>query len=328
MKTVPANKLYQTMNEWGKQRHPFVFLVDAFAENGWISTWEEAAPELLWQTARSENAGFSSPPPQLRKWEITPVAPATYQKGFDQVMQHIRRGDTFLLNYTQPTQVDCNLDLHQLFQLSQARYKVHLRGEFTCFSPETFVKIDNGIIAAYPMKGTAEVSAGSPNDAEQQLLADGKELAEHHTIVDLIRNDLSQVASQVTVKKFRYTERLRTNRQELIQVSSEITGQLGDGWPAQLGDIFSRLLPAGSVTGAPKPKTTEIIRQAEKYERGWYTGVFGLFDGQTLDSTVLIRFVENNQGKLRFKSGGGITFQSNCEQEYAEMIKKVYVPVA
>lgn len=76
-----------------------------------------------------------------------------------------------------------------------------------------------------------------------------------------------------------------------------------------------------------RKKTLEIIEEAESYERGYYTGIFGIFDGKDLDSAVMIRFIENINGNLYFKSGGGITFMSNPEQEYQELIDKVYVPI-
>jgi para-aminobenzoate synthetase component 1 len=87
------------------------------------------------------------------------------------------------------------------------------------------------------------------------------------------------------------------------------------------------MIPAGSISGAPKPKTLEIISKVENYNRGYYTGVFGYFDGKNLDSCVIIRYIENDNGQLVYKSGGGITFMSNAENEYDEMLKKVYVPI-
>ena len=87
------------------------------------------------------------------------------------------------------------------------------------------------------------------------------------------------------------------------------------------------MLPAGSISGAPKRKTVEIIREAETYERGFYTGVMGYFDGETLDSAVMIRFLEQDGDRFIFKSGGGITFQSRARDEYEEMISKIYVPI-
>jgi para-aminobenzoate synthetase component 1 len=153
-------------------------------------------------------------------------------------------------------------------------------------------------------------------------------LAEHVTIVDLIRNDLSQVASNVTVTRFRYIDEVKTAAKNLFQVSSEICGTLDSDYMNQLGDILLKLLPAGSVSGAPKPRTLEIIREVEQETRGYYTGVFGYFDGNTLDSGVMIRFIENKKGKFFYRSGGGITTQSVVESEYQEVIDKVYVPVA
>jgi para-aminobenzoate synthetase component I len=112
----------------------------------------------------------------------------------------------------------------------------------------------------------------------------------------------------------------------LLQVSSEIRGELPNDYYSRLGDIVFEMLPAGSVTGAPKMKTLEIIAEAENYDRGFYTGIAGYFDGKNLDSCVLIRFIENENGKLFYKSGGGITTQSNVNEEYQELIDKIYVP--
>ena len=86
-------------------------------------------------------------------------------------------------------------------------------------------------------------------------------------------------------------------------------------------------LPAGSICGAPKKKTLEIISKSETYKRGYYTGVFGIFDGSELQSAVMIRFIEKNGTEFLFKSGGGITFYSDPVKEYQELIDKVYVPI-
>jgi len=138
---------------------------------------------------------------------------------------------------------------------------------------------------------------------------------------------LSLVADQVQVKKFRYIEEVSANDIQLLQVSSEIEGTLPENWQNILGDIFDKLLPAGSICGAPKKKTIEIILEAENYPRNFYTGVFGVFDGKNLDSAVMIRFIEKNENGLFYKSGGGITHKSDAESEYKELIQKVYVPI-
>ena len=195
--------------------------------------------------------------------------------------------------------------------------------KFVCFSPECFVKIYDGKISTYPMKGTIEADI---KDAEQIILNDDKEKAEHNTIVDLLRNDLSRVANNVVVKKFRYIEKIKSNRGNLLQLSSEIEGDLGCEYLDEIGTIIFKLLPAGSVSGAPKNATLDIIRNAEQQTRGYYTGVAGYFDGTSFNSFVLIRFIEQNNGRLYFRSGGGITAMSSSEKEYREMLQKVYLP--
>ena len=174
------------------------------------------------------------------------------------------------------------------------------------------------------MKGTIDASIPG---AEKKLFDNQKEQAEHATIVDLLRNDLSQITTNVTVEKFRYVDKIVSNQKELLQVSSKISGIISESNRRKLGNIVFCLLPAGSVTGAPKNKTIEIIRSAETYKRGFYTGIAGYFDGQNLDSCVMIRFIENQNGSLLYKSGGGITAQSIAEEEYQELIDKVYVPI-
>ena len=200
-----------------------------------------------------------------------------------------------------------------------------MKDRFVVFSPEIFVKIRDGHIYSYPMKGT--IDATLP-DARRRILDDPKETAEHATIVDLIRNDLSMVATEVTVTRYRYIDELPTHTGALLQVSSEIRGRLAGNWQAEAGELLFRLLPAGSITGAPKKKTMEIIAEAETYERGFYTGVMGYFDGDSLNSAVMIRFLEQQaDGSLVFKSGGGITSRSDLTSEYNEMKQKVYVPI-
>ena len=248
----------------------------------------------------------------------------SYNRQFNQAVFEIRKGNSFLINLTCRTPVFTDYSLEELFRMANARYKLRYQDQFLCFSPETFVRIDNGIIASFPMKGTIDAGLA---DARKRILDNPKEKAEHSTMVDLIRNDLSIVATQVKVDRFRYIDELITDHGRLLQVSSEITGKLPDDYPAHIGDILFAMLPAGSVTGAPKKRTVQIIRETEMYERGYYTGVFGIFDGRTLDSAVMIRFIEKTADGLAYKSGGGITAFSNQQDEYEEMLKKIYVPV-
>jgi para-aminobenzoate synthetase component I len=239
-------------------------------------------------------------------------------------MDRLSYGDSFLTNLTIKTEVEIDCTLQELFYRSYAKYKLWLKDQFLFFSPEIFIRIENGKISSFPMKGT--INAGIPG-AQQVILSDTKELAEHVTMVDLIRNDLSQVASKVQVKRFRYIDEIKTTESNLLQVSSEVTGDLETDYQQHIGDIIISLLPAGSITGAPKAKTIEIIKSAEDGKRGYYSGVMGYFDGTNLDSCVMIRFIEQQEQQLYFRSGGGITTQSILESEYQEAISKVYVTV-
>ncbi len=314
------------MNQLGSNRTPFLFVFDFLMSEPLVIPLHEINPaEILYSLPGNSNAGenhFSSI--QEIDLQVFPVERSHYQSAFTLVMSHLRRGDSYLLNLTKPVQVRCKLGLKEIFYRSQAPYKLWIKDRFTVFSPESFVKMQKGKIFTYPMKGTLDASLP---DAEQKLLSNEKELAEHYTIVDLLRNDLNRVATDVKVERFRYVETIETNRGKLLQTSSLISGTLPDNAFSQLGDLFLKLLPAGSVTGAPKKKTIEIILEAEQYTRGFYTGVFGLFNGESVDSAVLIRFIEETENGLVFKAGGGITVNSRCEDEYNELLEKVYLPI-
>lgn len=312
------------MNRYGMEGVPFIFLIDFLMKQPVVLSTDDASEVITWKTPHAGNLMRAEITPELKTWRPQPVPFNDYLKGFELIQKHIRNGDTYLLNYTQPTPVETNLSLESIYQISEAPYKIMYRNKFICFSPEPFVIIKNRKIYSFPMKGT--IDAGTEN-ACKHIIADKKEFAEHNTIVDLIRNDLSLIADKVTVEDFRYLQKIKTNQNDLWQVSSKISGVLPSGYEGKIGDLIFSMLPAGSVSGAPKEKTIQIIRTAEGYDRGFYTGIFGFFDGINLDSCVLIRFIELQNGQMVFKSGGGITFMSRAEDEYEEMLKKVYVPV-
>jgi para-aminobenzoate synthetase component 1 len=314
------------MNAWGESRRPFIFIIDYEGKHPIVVPSGEAREEgILFSINGFTNCPGEDLPPGDLVFHSYPPGYVEYNKAFDIVMRHLQAGNSYLVNLTFPTRITCNMSLADIFHCSEARYKLLIRDEIVVFSPERFVAIENGTISSCPMKGTIDAAI---QDAAGIILKDRKETAEHHTIVDLIRNDLSMVAEDVRVEKFRYIETLRTSNKTLLQVSSLIKGTLPPDYHRHLGDILFTLLPGGSVTGAPKKKTLEIIREAETYDRGYYTGIFGFFDGDRLDSGVMIRFIERNDGGLYYKSGGGITCFSKPEAEYRELIDKVYVPVA
>ena len=263
------------------------------------------------------------------QWEVDAPSYASYEKSFDIVKNNMLMGNSYLANLTCKVPVRCNLSLHDIFLHAKGKYKLLLRGHeeenrhFVCFSPETFVKVKGGRVYSYPMKGTLDASLPQ---AEEVLMADAKEAAEHATIVDLIRNDLSRVAEDVRVDKYRYVDVLHTNKGDILQTSSEISGRLSRNYQAHIGDMLAAQLPAGSITGAPKNKTVAIIEEAEGYDRGFYTGIMGIYDRGELNSAVMIRFVEQHGDGLSFKAGGGITSKSDCRKEYDEVLQKIYLP--
>ena len=325
MEDINYHDYIEVMNRWGSERKPFIFILDFELKHPIVLPLHEAAENGIFFTFDNcKNTDIH----EIKMREFTfrkfPVSYQVFKKSFDKVIKEIKRGNSFLTNLTFPTSIETDLALREIFHQSEAPYKLLFKDQFVVFSPEPFIKITGGKITSYPMKGTIDASVP---DAETIILSDAKEIAEHHTIVDLIRNDLSMVATNVKVGKFRFINTVKTHEKTLLQVSSEVTGDLPNDYLLHLGDILSKLLPAGSICGAPKRKTLEIISQSEICERGYYTGVFGIFDGNDLHSAVMIRFIEKHEEKLTFKSGGGITFSSDPVKEYQELIDKVYVPI-
>jgi para-aminobenzoate synthetase component 1 len=313
------------MNRWGQEQVPFLFAVDFEMEKPWIIRLDDIHPQEL----KFDIRGFSNVKNETPRangvttLQKQPISLTAYEQMFDVVYKALSYGDSYLTNLTVKTEIQ-SVDLEEVFLKSKAAYKLLYQNKILVFSPETFIQIRDGRIFSYPMKGTIDATI---ENARQKILDDQKELAEHVTIVDLIRNDLSQVADNVSVSKFRFIDEIHTNDKNLLQVSSEIQGILPPDYQQHIGDILIKLLPAGSVSGAPKNKTVEIIRRAENEKRGFYTGVFGYFNGLSLDSGVMIRFIEKEGEKYFYRSGGGITTQSVVLMEYQEAIDKVYVPV-
>lgn len=322
----------ERLNELGQRRVPAFLLLSFTSEvaNLWTAAEYAQDPDLAFTfpgaTNRpvSPNSGRHDPGDLLCGARFPESA--TYRRAFEIVQAGLQRGNSFLTNLTWPTPVELSATPEEIYHYAAAPYRIWWRGRFVCFSPETFVRIDPaGVISSNPMKGTAE---DTPT-GRKTLLTSPKEIAEHATIVDLIRNDLSQVAKRVRVDRYRYLDRIETPRGGLLQTSSRISGQLPSDWRARLGDIVRQLLPAGSVSGAPKPATLALIRRAEQRDRGFYCGIGLYFDGQRVDSCVLIRFIQQKEdGTHLFWAGGGITARSHWADEYAELRAKVRIPLS
>ncbi|MEN8216411.1 MAG: aminodeoxychorismate synthase component I [Pseudomonadota bacterium] len=310
-----------SLNQLGKEKIPFLFIIDFDLKNFYIAPFDKLDNQIFFSID-----GFSNVTPNPFHYLIKKkkaISFARYKKAFNTVIQEMIEGNTYLLNLTFPTEIEVNTSLLNIFLSSQAPFKLYFKDQFITFSPERFIKIKDNLIKTYPMKGTIDAHI---SNAHEKILADEKEKAEHVMVVDLLRNDLSIVAKKVRVNKFRYIDKIEAGSKALLQVSSEISGILEKTWHERIGDILFSLLPAGSISGTPKRKTIEIINAVEGYKRGFFTGVFGYFDGKQLDSAVMIRFIERKGDKLIYKSGGGITIDSNVTSEYEEMLEKVYIP--
>lgn len=307
---------------------PFLFIIDFNKSKKLVYSFEEAAEQNIYFNIKGKGNDnhLVSKPQDKRPIDLhpEPISKEIYQKAFNEVKKELNTGNSFLLNLTFPTILNTPANLKEIYHKASAPYKLLYKDKFVLFSPECYLKIKNDTIFSYPMKGT--INSAIPN-AKELLLSNKKELYEHNTIVDLIRNDLSMIAKKVKVNKYRYIEKIKKGNQELLQTSTEIQGELPNNWKDNFANLLLKTLPAGSISGAPKKKTIDIIERVEIMPRGFYTGIFGVFDGTQMDSAVSIRYIEQIDGQLYYKSGGGITHLSSLEEEYQELLEKIYVPI-
>lgn len=340
---------FARMDSLGTSGTPFLFVLDHGLERPLVLPLAQIDSARLRYDLRGTG---NAPPPGLfpgADWGLSDIRPPsleTYRKAFTVAREAFLDGESYLLNLTAASQVAYAPRLPDLLAHLQAPYRLWVDGSLCgregdgilVFSPESFVRMEGDTIATFPMKGSLRCRPEDAQAAASRLLSDAKEAAEHVTVVDLLRNDLGRVATSVRVPDYRYLERIALPEGLLLQTSSRIEGTLAPGWRGRIGQILSELLPAGSVTGAPKRRTCQRIAQAEAIlgqERGFYTGIFGLFDGRSLDSAVMIRFLEDlGPDPLRpgirqglFKSGGGLTVESDADREWQELRDKVALPL-
>ena len=313
---------FEYINLLSQNRTPFLFIISYDKTKIFAQALDDLDDDIFYKLEDWRNYSVKKREKDFT-FSKSPVNFSQYEKAFQQILEEIRSGNTYLLNLTFKTPIESSLSLKEIFTYSRAKFKLYFKGQFICFSPERFVDIQDSLIATYPMKGT--IDANFPH-AEEVILSNEKEMAEHVMIVDLMRNDLGIVGSDVKIERFRYVEKIKAGKKELLQVSSKITAKLNDNWRDNIGTLLDNLTPAGSVTGTPKKSTVNIINRIENYDRDFYTGVFGVFDGKDLHSGVMIRFIEEENGTLIYKSGGGITIDSNAKSEYEELIDKIYLP--
>lgn len=250
-----------------------------------------------------------------------------YNEKIKTILEHIRRGETYQVNFTFPLHFTVNGDLPSFYTALKSTQKVSYSAIINegskmllSFSPELFFKREKDNILMRPMKGTIQRGKSLLDDEIKirEFKSDSKIKAENSMIVDLIRNDLSKVSEigSVKVEKLLEVEEYET----LFQMTSTVKSKLKKN--LSYFELFKAIFPGGSITGAPKFKTMQIIRDLESSHRGVYTGAIGFISKDESIFNIAIRTIEiqNNQGKMGI--GGGIVWDSIPENEYKECILK------
>ena len=216
---MTINEFKTNLNTWGQQKVPFLFWVDFELEKPVAVKLNEVdSRKVLFDTNGITNAKPKSVKigkPLIKK----PISLSDYKNKFSKVAYHLNYGDSFLTNLTVKTEIEIRQTMLDLFHASKAKYKLLVNDEFLVFSPEIFIQIREGKIYSFPMKGTIDASIPG---ASEIILNSVKEKSEHVTIVDLIRNDLSMVASNVHVARFRYLDKITTSDKDLFQLKNAI----------------------------------------------------------------------------------------------------------
>ena len=284
-------------------------------------------------------AGVFSDPLDVATEERPPTSPKSWTPGvsrveYDRAVARIREliaaGDTYQVNYSFPLTATFNADPYawyqDLFLAQGAQYSAYLdlgRYKVLCLSPELFFERRGNHVITRPMKGTARRGRWPAEDQElaQRLQRSPKDRAENVMIVDLLRNDLGKVSVPDTV---RVSSLFDLERFETVwQMTSTVESTLNDG--TSLVELMTALFPCGSVTGAPKIRTMQIIRELERFPRGAYTGAIGfLKPGGDCVFNVAIRTVviDTESNVATFGVGGGVTIDSTAEREYEECLVK------
>lgn len=193
--------------------------------------------------------------------------------------------------------------------------------EIISTSPETLVKLQNGVLNTFPIAGSRPRGKTKKEDdaLAEELISDEKELAEHNMLVDLGRNDIGRISKFNSVKVTEYQKILRYSK--IMHICSEVEGEIKDGLDAF--DAIESLLPAGTLSGAPKIRACEIIEELEKTPRGIYGGALGYIDfNGNLDTYIAIRMAVKKDNKVYIQSGAGIVADSVPENEYTETYNK------
>jgi para-aminobenzoate synthetase/4-amino-4-deoxychorismate lyase len=300
-----------------------------FMPLAWAAVFDNPKPPTTSAVPTTLATEFTAGGYDLTAWS-SQVSRPEYSEALSRVRDLITRGDTYQVNYTFPLLSHFNGDSSAWYEtlciaqgaeycsyLDLGRYKV------LCISPELFFERRGDSIKTKPMKGTIDRGRWADEDEERgrQLMESPKDRAENVMIVDLLRNDLGKISvpGSVSVSKLFEVERYET----LWQMTSTIESTLRSD--VSMVDVMTALFPCGSITGAPKIRTMEIIRELEPFPRGIYTGTIGFIrPGGDCVFNVAIRTVvlDSETGAASFGVGGGITIDSTAEREYDECLVK------
>ena len=241
---------------------------------------------------------------------------------------HIKEGDIFqivLSNRLEAQYEGSLLNCYRVLRtLNPSPYMFYFSGadvEVAGASPETLVKLENGVLHTFPLAGTRPRGKTPEEDKalEEDLLCDEKELAEHNMLVDLGRNDIGKISNFGTVKVEKYHEIERFSH--VMHIGSTVRGDIRDGLDAL--DAVNSILPAGTLSGAPKLRACQLINDLERNKRGIYGGAIGYLDFTgNLDTCIAIRLAWRKNNKVFIRSGAGIVSDSVPEKEYRECINK------
>lgn len=287
----------------------------------------------LRQLAELLHSGKQAPFPPLRlKEPLTPrFSKAQYCEMVQRARHHIREGDIFQVVLSNPLEAEAEGSLFDTYRVlrttNPSPYMFYFSSddmEVAGASPETLMKLEDGRICTFPLAGTRPRGRTPEEDAalERELLEDEKELAEHNMLVDLGRNDVGRVSELGSVKVERYLSVQRFSH--VMHIGSTVTGILRQSTaPADALDAVDAILPAGTLSGAPKLRACEIIHELEGGRRGIYGGALGYLDFTgNMDLCIAIRLAYSRDGKVCVRSGAGIVADSVPEKEYQECINK------
>ncbi len=246
----------------------------------------------------------------------------------EKAKHYIREGDIFQVVLSNRLEADYEGSLLNTYRvlrtLNPSPYMFYFSSddmEIAGASPETLVKLENRTLHTFPLAGTRPRGATEEEDQrlEEELLADEKERAEHNMLVDLGRNDIGKISEfgSVKVEKYMTIERFS----HVMHIGSTVTGTIREDLDA--ADAVDAILPAGTLSGAPKIRACEIINELEDNKRGIYGGAVGYIDFTgNLDTCIAIRLAYKKNGKVFVRSGAGIVADSVPEKEYEECINK------